>query len=87
VPGGAFESEDLPDPPGLGFMRPSNRSHPARDGDLDFAARSEEIRPLSNSGVTGCTSCCQVLAERSPLFVYRFVGEFLLRLAERTFAG
>jgi len=41
VPGGAFESEDLLDPPGLGFIRPGNRGHPARDGDLDLAALSE----------------------------------------------
>ena len=41
VPGGAFESEDLPDPPGLGFIRPGNQRHPARDGDLDLAALSE----------------------------------------------
>jgi len=41
VPGGAFESEDLLDPPGLGFIRPGNQGDPARDGDLDLAARSE----------------------------------------------
>ena len=41
VPGGAFESEDLPDPPGLGFICPGNRDRPARDGDLDLAALSE----------------------------------------------
>ena len=86
MPGGAFESEDLLDPPGLGFIRPSNRGHPARDGDLDLAALSERIN-LSNSGGTGCTSCCQVLAGRNPLFVLRFDGAFLLRFAERTFDG
>ena len=41
-PGGAFESEDLPDPPGLGFIRPGNRGRPTRDDDLDLAALSEE---------------------------------------------
>jgi len=34
MPGGAFESEDQPDPPGLDFIRPGNRGHPARDGGL-----------------------------------------------------
>ncbi len=85
MPGGAFESEDLPDPPGLGFIRPSNKGHPARDGDLDLAALSE--RELSNSGGTGCASCCQVLEGRKPLLLLRFAGAFLLRFAERTFAG
>ena len=87
VPGGAFESEDLPDPPGMGFIRPSNRDHPTRDGGLDLAAPSERAKLLPNSGGTGCTSCCQVLAGRKPLFVVRFDGAFLLRFAERTFAG
>jgi hypothetical protein len=87
VPGGAFESQDLPDPPGLSFIRPSNRGYPARDVDLDLAALSEREKKLSNSGGTGCTSCRQVLAGRKPLFVLRFAGAFLLRFAERTFAG
>src|SRR5271157_2458284 len=46
-----------------------------------------EIKPLSNSGGTGCASCCQVLEGRKPLFVLRFDGAFLLRFTERTFAG
>ena len=46
-----------------------------------------EERPLSNSGGTGCASCCQVLEGRKPLLVLRFAGAFLLRFAERTFAG
>jgi hypothetical protein len=29
----------------------------------------------------------QVLARRKPLLMFRFVGAFLLRVAERTFAG
>ena len=86
MPGGAFESEDLPDPSGLGFVRPSNRGYPARDDDLDLAARSER-ETLPNSGGTGRTSCCQVLEGRNPLLVFRFDGAFLLRFAERTFAG
>ncbi len=39
-PSGKFESENLLDLPGLGFMRPGNRGQPARGGGLDLAARS-----------------------------------------------
>jgi hypothetical protein len=41
APGGAFEPDDLPDPPGMGFIRPDNRSHPAREGGLDLAAHAD----------------------------------------------
>jgi hypothetical protein len=39
-PGGAFESEDLPDRPGLRFIRPDNQSDwacPTQNSGLDFA--------------------------------------------------
>jgi hypothetical protein len=39
---------------------------------------SPKEEQLSNSGGTGCTSCCQVLAGRNALFVSRFDGAFLL---------
>ncbi len=86
LPDGAFESEDLPDPPGMGFIRLSNRCHPARDGGLDLAALSERGK-CSRIPADQGTSWRQVLAGRKPLFVLRFDGAFLLRFAERTFAG
>jgi hypothetical protein len=86
VPGGAFESEDLPDPPGMCFICPGNRCHPARDGGLDLAALSEK-KNRSRIPADQGTSWRQVLAGRKPLFVLRFDGAFLLRFAERTFAG
>jgi hypothetical protein len=86
LPDGAFESEDLPDPPGLSFICPGNRCNPARDGGLDLAALSER-KNRSRIPADQGTSCCQVLAGRKPLFVLRFDGASLLRFAERTFAG
>jgi hypothetical protein len=59
---------------------------PTRDDGLDLAARSETKNALSDSGGAGHFPR-QVLAGRKPLLLLRFVGAFLLRLAERTFAG
>jgi hypothetical protein len=40
APGGALEPEDLPGPPGICFICPSNHRQSAWDDDLDLAARS-----------------------------------------------
>ncbi len=59
---------------------------PTRDGGLDLAALSETISTLPDSGGAGQFPR-QVLAGRKPPVLLRFVGAFLLRLAERTFPG
>ena len=88
-PGGAFESIDLPDPPDRDFS--FGRSAGAdRHGTTTWTWLHSPRRtnPLPDSGVAeGSGVPRQVLAGRKPLLVLRFAGAFLLRFAERTFAG
>ena len=85
-PGGAFECEDLPDPPGDLFIRPNNRGRSTRDDDLDLAALSERRNALEFRR-DRMLILRQLLEGRKPLLLLRFDGAFLLRFAERTFAG
>ena len=81
------EAGALLDPPGWFFVWPGKSTFPTRDDGLDLAARSETKGSVSDSGGAGYAPPRQVLARRNPLFVLRFVGVFVLRYAERTFAG
>jgi len=74
-------------PAGLGLHSSEQPRSPGTGRRPGLGCTLREIRPLSNSGGTGCASCCQVLERRKPLLVLRFAGAFLLRFAERTFAG
>src|SRR5271157_1050895 len=74
-------------PAGLGLHSSEQPRSPGTGRRPGLGCTLREIRPLSNSGGTGSASCCQVLEGRKPLFVLRFDGAFLLRFAERTFAG
>jgi hypothetical protein len=72
----------------VSFGRTTSRC-PTRDGGLDLAAHSgvemikSRIRAVRDISIIPR----QVLERRTPLLMLRFVGRFLLRFAERTFAG
>jgi hypothetical protein len=74
-------------PAGLDFHSSEQPKSPGTGRRPGLGCTLRERKNLSNSGGTGCTSCCQVLEGRKPVLVLRFAGAFLLRFAERTFAG
>jgi hypothetical protein len=62
------------------------RNSLTQDNDLDFAlVRAPRGRWPADSGGANPMVCRKVLAGRKPTLLLRFVGWFLLRLAERTF--
>ena len=89
-PGGAFASDDLPDPPDRCFIRPDNPARVARHGTTTWTLHrhAPEVSKITSGFWPGNrVGCRKVLAGRKPLVFSRFDGAFLLRFAARTFAA